>query len=660
MKTRIWAILTIIILTSAVYIRMVNHDFINWDCDKLIYQNDDIKKLDIDHIKKIFSTFYVQMYQPVATLTYAVEYKFFGTNPKIYHLDNMFLHIINSILVLLLIFRLTGNNMISFLTAILFAIHPMHVESVAWASERKDLVYTFFYLISLLYYLAYLKKGYHIKYLLLSLLFFVFSLLSKSAAVTLPLVLILLDLYHERKLTIRNNLDKIPFLLLSIAFGIITLYSQLVFEAPKELYENQAAFDRLFIASYSLVFYFYKVFLPINLSALHPFPIKHDIFLPFIYYFSLALIVVSSILIIRFRNRILTGKLKKDVTFGFAFFLCTIFIIISLPVGAAVVAERYTYVPYIGLVFAMASISDYFYQRFKPAYRKYFIAFLTCIILLFSFLSFQRLSVWKERICFWTDIINKYPMEVPLAYHNRGLTYYRNKDYIDALKDFNVVICQKPLHPYSYNYRGLTKSALNDPVGAIADFNTALMLKSDQYEIYNNRGIEYKKLQNFDAALKDFNTCISLNPAFPDPYSNIGLIFLESGKYNEALTYFTKTIELSPKTFEPYYNRGLAYYGSNDFQLAINDFSKSISLNDTMAATYCDRAIANARSGNNAQALSDFNHAITLMASFTRAYYNRGILKIQLNDIAGACLDFAKANNPVNEKSMYYLNKYCK
>jgi protein O-mannosyl-transferase len=660
MKPRFWAILTIILLTTAIYIRVVHHDFINWDGDKLIYQNDDITKIDLNHIKKIFSTFYVQMYQPVTTLTYAIEYKFFGLNPKVYHLDNMFIHIINSILVLMFIFRLTGNNMISFLTAISFAIHPMHVESVAWTAERKDLVYTFFYLVSLIYYLSYLEKGYRKKHLLLPILFFVLSLLSKSAAVTLPLVLILLDQYKKREFNIKNNIDKIPFLLLALIFGIITLYSQLVFSAPRELYEHQAVYDRFFISSYSFCFYFFKALIPVHLSALHPFPIKYDIFLPFKYYLSFAIVIIISYLIFRYRDRILPGKLKRDIAFGIAFFVCTICIILSLPVGAAVVAERYTYVPYIGLVFALSSIFDDIYKRIRHDYRKYFIVFLAVMILFYSFLSFQRLSVWKERIVFWTDIIHKYPMKVPLAYHNRGLTYFRNKDYVDALKDFNVVISQKPLHYNSYNYRGLTRSALNDPLGAISDFSYALMLKNDQYEIYNNRGIEYKKIQNMDAAINDFTTCIRINPAFADPYSNIGLILLETGKAAEAIPYFTKTIALSPTTFEPYYNRGLANYNINEFQPAINDFSKAISINDTVAATYCDRAISYARAGYLTQALLDFNRAIALNPSLKRAYFNRGIVKIQMNEISASCLDFQIANSPPNPKAIYYLNKYCK
>ena len=660
MKIKIWGILTIIILTLVIYMRSVNNDFINWDDDKLVYQNDDIKKADFHHIKKIFSTFYVQMYQPISTLSYTVEYRFFGSNPKIYHLDNILLHILNTILVLLLILRLSGNNMISWLTAILFAIHPMHVESVAWIAERKDLIYTCFYLISLLFYIIYLEKGYKIRYLILSLVFFVFSLVSKSAAVTLPLVLILLDVYKDRKLTIRNNFDKIPFFLLSFLFGTITLFSQLVFASPQNLYEHQTIIDRFFIGSYSLVFYFIKFFLPVKLCALYPFPVKSNVYLPLIYYLCFALVVISMFLLYRFRKRMLSGKINKDIVFGLAFFLCTICIVLSLPVGAAVVAERYTYVPFIGLMFALSSLTEQAYNRFKPSHRKLLIAVITFIILLFSFISYNRLSVWKERIGFWTDIINKYPMKVPLAYHNRGLTYFRNKEYVSAINDFNVVISLKPFYPNTYNYRGLSKSALNDPLGAIADYSSALMIKNDQYEIYNNRGIEYKKINNPDAAFKDYNSSLTLNPSFPDPYSNIGLLYLESGHPNEAVSYFTKAIEINSTIHEPYYNRGLAYLVLQEFQPAINDFNKAISMDNTMVAAYCDRGISKAQSGYYLEALEDFNHAINLDPSLIRAYLNRGITKLHLNDVSGACIDFTKANSPPNQKASNFLNTYCK
>lgn len=660
MKIRIWGILSIIIITLAIYIKSVNNDFINWDDDKLVYQNDDIKQLDFGHVKTMFSTFYVQMYQPLSSLTYAVEYKFFGANPKVYHLDNILLHILNSILLLLFVLQLSRNNIVSWLTAILFAIHPMHVESVAWIAERKDLLYTFFYLISLIFYLSYLEKGYRIKHLLFALLFFVFSLLSKSAAVTLPLVLILLDFYKGRKLNFRNSFDKIPFFLLSLIFGIVGLYSQLGLALPKGLYEHQTIIDRFFIASYSLVFYFFKFFVPVKLATIHPFPVKSSQFLPFIYYLSFGIVIFTSVLVYSLRNNVLVLRIKKEAAFGLAFFICTISIVLSLPVGAAVVAERYSYISYIGLMFAFSTICNQVYRQLKPNSQKVLIIAITGIVLLFSFISYNRLSVWKERIGFWTDIIQKYPMKVPLAYHNRGLTYYRQKDYVAAINDFNVVISQKPFFSNTYSFRGMSKSALNNPMGAIADFSSALMLKSDLFEIYNSRGLEYKKMNDLNAAFNDFNSSIRINPSFADAYTNLGLLFLESGRPKEAIQYFSKSIEISPKTHENYYNRGLAYNALQDFLPAINDFNKVIAIDDKIAVAYCDRGISKAQLGNAIQAIEDFSYAIKLDPSFSRAYLDRGIARLTLNDADNACIDFVKANSPVNEKATYYLNKFCK
>jgi tetratricopeptide (TPR) repeat protein len=660
MKFRIWSILTIVLFTLAVYVKSVNNDFINWDDDKLVYQNEDIKKLDVSHIKKLFSSFYVQMYQPLSSLTYAIEYHFFGINAKVSHFNNILLHVLNSILVFLLLFRLTRNNLVSWLTAILFAIHPMHTESVAWIAERKDLVYTFFYLLSLMFYVGYLEKGYNIKYLLISLLFFILSLFSKSAAVTLPLVLILLDWYKGRKLNIKNNLDKIPFFLLSLIFGIITLYSQLGFAPPKELYEHQSFIDRIFVASYSLVFYLFKFLIPVKLSALHPFPVKSSIFLPPFYYISFCIVILGLYLLYRYRNRILPESLKRDLWFGLIFFICCISIVLTLPVGAAVVAERYSYVPYIGLMFVFSAITSHIYKQNKQKTRKILIAILGILIILFSLISFNRLSVWKERIVFWTDIIQKYPLKVPLAYHNRGLTYYRNGDYKNAINDFNVVISQKPSYPYTYSYRGLSKSALNEPLGAIADFSNALRLTDNVCEFYNNRGIEYMKIKNYDAAFNDFNSSIRVNPNFPDPYSNIGLLFLETGRPMDAISYFSQAIEISPKIHEPYYNRGLAYNAMQEYQASINDYNKALALNNLFAPAYCDRGISMALTGNTYQALDDFNRAITIDPAFSRAYLNRGIAKINMSDLTGACSDFEKANNPPNEKATWYLEKYCR
>lgn len=177
LKSLTFILFGIVLLTLIIYSNSLNNDFLtNWDDKRYVVENNDIKGLSWQNIKNIFSNFYMGNYQPLSVLSYALEYKFFGLNPAAYHTTNLFFHLLNTILVFYFIYLLSYSTISASIVALLFAIHPMHVESVAWIAERKDLMYACFYLGSLICYLYYLKKGYQFKYLFICFLLFVFSI----------------------------------------------------------------------------------------------------------------------------------------------------------------------------------------------------------------------------------------------------------------------------------------------------------------------------------------------------------------------------------------------------------------------------------------------------------------------------------------------------
>ena len=226
----------------------------------------------------------------------------------------------------------------------------MHVESVAWISERKDVLYTLFYLLSLLTYLQYLKTNRKAKQYIILLLFFILSLLSKVAAVTLPVLLIAIDVYKKRKITVISLLEKLPFFLLSLLFGILTILSQKNVDAFNQISTSFSVIDKIFLFSYSIIFYIFKLIAPINLSAVYYFPEVHKT-LPWQYYASLPALLILLFFIIR------KSSIRKEILFGVIFFLITISVMLQIvPVGTAHTAERYTYVPYLGLLFIAGQI----------------------------------------------------------------------------------------------------------------------------------------------------------------------------------------------------------------------------------------------------------------------------------------------------------------
>ena len=258
--------------TLIAFLPSLNNGFTNLDDDKYVADNPDIKGVTLHNLSKIFSSSYVGNYQPFSMLTYMAEYSLFTLNPKPYHATNLLLHIVNGCLVVMLIYGLSGSYLTGLLVGLLFAVHPMRVESVAWIAERKDVLSALFYFVSLLFYLRYINKNKR-KFYWLCALSFLFSLLSKPMAVSLPVVLLLIDYLNNRKLNKEAILNKIPFFALSAVFCVITLLTQLA--GSKSQYINFSLFHQVFAPFYGIVFYLLKTAFPVSLCAFYPFPARH-------------------------------------------------------------------------------------------------------------------------------------------------------------------------------------------------------------------------------------------------------------------------------------------------------------------------------------------------------------------------------------------------
>ncbi len=297
------SILVLVVITSAIYFKSLNNQLTNWDDNHYIIENADIKTFHGDSLnytfKKIFKTYEQGNYHPLTMLSYALEYEKFKLNPRPYHLSNLILHLFNTLLVLCFIWLLTKQKWVAFITAILFAIHPMHVESIAWVSERKDVLYSFFYLSALCTYIFYLqkeqKKG---LFYLLTLLLFVFAVLSKAMAISLPIVFFAIDYFLGRKITLKNSLAKAPFLLISLVFGIIAILAQKSGNAMDDITQYNF-FDRILFSTYGLMTYLLKLIAPIGLSGFYRYPVKTAGMYPVVFYVAPLLIISLSYLIYR-------------------------------------------------------------------------------------------------------------------------------------------------------------------------------------------------------------------------------------------------------------------------------------------------------------------------------------------------------------------------
>ncbi|HNW89788.1 MAG TPA: tetratricopeptide repeat protein [Bacteroidales bacterium] len=594
-----YALGAVLLATLAIYFKAIRFEFLIWDDNMYINLNERIKELSWENVKMMFSEFYFGNYHPITTLTYAIEHKIVGDGPGLYHFTNILMHAMNALLVFVLIKKLSPKNVnVALITAAFFAVHPMHIESVAWVSERKDVLYTFFLLLSLIAYTDYLKSK-KIKHLIFAGILFLLSCFSKSAAVILPLVLILFDYYLNRKINWKTLAEKIPFFVISLIFGYLAMNSQ---KAAMPLTDAQVipVFDRIFIVSNSVVMYLLKAFVPINLSALYPYPVQLGGTLPVIYYISV--LFVGLLLFFVWYSR----RWGKDVIFGFLFFVVTIILVLQIiTVGNATMADRYTYVPYIGVFFIIGKLFENLSTKANGAYKKplQIVLVLGCII--FSVVSFFRIDVWENDETLFSDVMEKHP-ENPLAYNNRGCYYLKiaQSDSLSSAKkemffkksydDFNNLIKVNKDYAAAYHNRGLASYFLKDYAGAIRDFDVEIQKDPEKEELYFDRGNAKKDNLDYAGAIKDFDKVIELDPKAENAYFNRGNVKKELNDFAGAISDYDKAIEIDPKLIKAYNNRSMLKCILKDYEGTIADYDKMIELNPNDTVTIKNREVIRA------------------------------------------------------------------
>jgi len=782
-------------ITTWIYFPATKHDFIKqWDDPSQISENYDIRNLSCNNIIKIFSNTYVGMYQPIPTITYAIEYKFFNNNPSVYHTTNIFLHLINILLVFWLLLLWTGGNRLAAAIATsLFALHPMNVETVAWLSTRSNLILTMFSLLSLISYLKYIKSGYRKTYYILTLFCFILALFSKSQSIILPLLFILFDYYFHR--TGKSKFwEKLPFFLLSIIFGIITLYTRKP-EGDYTTFNFQEIFEKILYVCYAIFWYLCKFFVPYNSSPIYYYPEKINNSLPVVYYITPFILAVLVFFIIRYRKKI------KDLIYALLFFILSISI--TLPffiLGSYFVADRYAYLPYVGLFwFTGIKISALIkkYDSLKEKFKKTSLfIFIFCVLICFSYLTYNRNLIWKNSKTLYKEVIYKRPnsymgwsslanayqddkqyKEAIFLYHkalklnpydpdvylnlsnaylntqnywkalwyidicialndknagayanraaieanmynhkkalidyiksikidnslayawmglgsillelkvynyaiqcfnfsialnkdydetlylNRGICYLNSSKYLEALKDFNLVLKRNISNYEAYHNIGALLVNTGQYTLAKKYLDKAINLNKNAYESYTALGINHYKRGEYYQALYNLDKSIAINNAFPNAYLNKALVLSALNKKKEALYNFNKAILLDSTDYLNYFYRGLFYYNHNKFNMAVKDFTKAISLSNNIAECYFYRGLAHEKLGNYQNAMIDLSKSIDLTKGKNLSYYfYRGLVYTKMEDFASAIKDFTLVEKDTNFNNNYlFHNNY--
>jgi len=667
-RTEIFFLVGIIIGAFGIYATGFSNQLTNWDDTAYLTDNYFIRDFSWKGIKELFTSFYIGNYHPLTMLSYMIEYHFVELNPRLYIVNNVIIHLCNVAAVwwLCRLWKLAAWTPLT--VAALFALHPMRAESVIWISERKDVLYGLFFLLAMICHTKYRSTPSWSLYIL-TLLCFLASLLSKAMAMTFPAVVLLIDWRLHGKLSRRALIESFPYWIFAIAFAVVAIVAQGSAGAVNET-QIQEWFVRPMLAAHGIVFYVEKLFLPIGLSPIYPLPVLYNTPFPPRFYWAAPILICGGVLVWLWRR-------EKDLLWGTLFFLVTVAPVLQLvSVGQAFAADRYTYIPFLGLFLPLGGLASRALGNPQQLMRSAAALCIISISVAMGILTVGRVGVYKNGETLWTDAIAKYP-ELSLAWSNRGHHFMVSGQYDRALPDLDTAIKFNPKWKFAYANRGVIRLKRNNIDDAFTDFSRALEIdprfamalnnrayifilraewaaakidldlaisvKSRTVEAYRNRGMVYEHLGDFDAARRDYEEVLRLAPNSTESFFALGVIAEKEGNVEVAINHFSRFIKESENPRDGLLYRGSIYLASARFMEAEADFQRAVSLNPKDSEALSNLATTFMESGNLPQALVLYNKAIEESATRATLFLNRSIVRERLGDVDGTLSDLATA-----------------
>ncbi len=536
-----------------VFQQSIFFDFTQLDDQEQVAQNPLLQNFSWENIKGIFSTTAVGMYQALSSFFYLGIASLFGLKPFAFHLLSLCFHCLNSYLVYRLLLLLKIDPSLGFVLSLVFALHPIQVETIVWVSAFSTLCSSFFFLLGLI---LYLRKG---RQSIAVILCFLAALLSKSMAVSFPLALLLLDLW-KGNLNRKTVLEKIPLFGLSILFGIITIMSRDTAGHLSDLSQSFEGVQRIFLSAYSLLFYPTKFLFPIDLSVFYPYPEIVNGRLPLAFYLSPVLLVGMAFLLWKNRS-------SSFLILGSGFYLINIVLVIQvIAIGNQLTTDRYLYFSIIGFLIILSRIIP------KGKRTMYF---AIPVLLYLGYLSHQRSLIWENDQTIWENVLEQFP-NVAQAHNNLGAYKMGKNATKEAIQHFSTAIQLKANYADAYSNRGNAFAQQNLSEKALADFSKAIQLKPHP-DAYFNRGNELAKLGKNIKAKEDFINSISIRPR-EDAYTNLALIYARETNFEMAEMAINSALELNPNYAPAYFLNGMLAQRMNQKDKACKEFLKASQL----------------------------------------------------------------------------------
>jgi tetratricopeptide (TPR) repeat protein len=529
------------LITFFAFVRVLSNEFVNYDDDQYITGNTQVQAgLSIEGIKWAFTHQCVAFWLPLTILSHMLDCQLFGLNPTGHHLTSLLLHIVNTLLLFWFLKDSTGELWKSSFVAAAFALHPLHVESVAWAAERKDVLSTLFWLLTMAAYLRYVKNG-GAKWYTVTLLLFALGLMTKPMLVTLPFVLLLLDYWPLGRLqnvrdTKRLSFEKTPFFVLSVISSAITFLVQKKDGAMPGA--NVLALKMCFAnAVVSYLRYVGKMIWPSKLAVFYPYYIDRLLLLKAAAAFLVLLGV--SILVLRLASR------HRYLPAGWLWYLGTLVPVIGfVQVGSQTFADRYTYMPLTGLFIIIAwalpeLLAGWRHRRIAMG------AAAAAILSALTVCTWMQMGYWHNSIALFEHAL-KVTVNNGLAHYNIGVALQQQRKPEEAFNHYLQVLRINPNYADAHNNLGSLLLGQGKPDEAVSHFRRALELKPNFVEAYNNLGLALGIKGNLDEAISNFQQALRLKPDYVDAHYHLGLALQLLGKNDEAISHYRQALKVDP------------------------------------------------------------------------------------------------------------------
>jgi len=620
-RRKLFICLFLILIPLVVFWQVSNNDFISFDDDDYVTNNPHIQTgITVKGVIWAFTETHAHNWHPLTWLSHMMDVQLFGLKPAGHHIMNLIFHMANTLLLFLILHRMTKALWQCAFVAALFALHPLHVESVAWAAERKDVLSAFFWMLTTGAYVYYVEQP-DIRRYLLALLFFTLGLMSKPMLVTLPFVLLLLDYWPLARLQpIKSDVDirgeapqleshtkkkqksrkqnvkdtarinalspkpaitllireKIPFFVIAVICSFVTLYAQHRIVKPMEIYPLGG---RLANALISYAGYIGKMLWPLKLSIFYPY--SHTAIISWQALGAAFFLLAMSLIVIW------TSRRFPYLIAGWLWYLGTLVPVVGLvQVGLQSMADRYTYIPLIGIFIMIAWGVPQLLNRWY--YRQAALAFVAAAVLC------TLMAVTHQQVSYWRDSATLYKHAIEVTSDNNWAHYNLGLSLLD-------------------------KGKLND---ALPQFQEALRIAPNDSNTYLNIGVIYAKSGHYDKAVPFFSRALQLKPDSEKIHINLGNVFLTAGDIDRAFFHGQEAYRIKPDSPEVNFLLGKVFVRRGDFEKAITHYSLAIQLKPDYAEAHNNLGIVFARMEKLKEAVDHFHEALSIRPDYREAYMN--------------------------------------